>query len=174
MELSSKERNIYCCFISYRVHLYIKCILFRLYFIISNLTSNSKRLLVLTFQPNIFVWLFNPQSSWGKILRLVQVVTGGGYEWTDDLLNMICLCWCYVLRWIWCWWCYSECISTQGKLEKYLSSRAYFSSLPLCGYTVRVTRLVKRYLTVIYPRFIQKDKTRIWFKKTFSSFYKRV
>jgi hypothetical protein len=28
------------------------------------------------------------------------------------------LCWCYVLRWIWCLWCYSECISTPGKLEK--------------------------------------------------------
>jgi hypothetical protein len=26
--------------------------------------------------------------------------------------NMIFLCWCCVLRWIWCLWCYSECIST--------------------------------------------------------------
>ena len=24
-----------------------------------------------------------------------------------------------VLRWIWCLWCYSKCISTPGKLEKY-------------------------------------------------------
>jgi hypothetical protein len=28
------------------------------------------------------------------------------------------LCWCCVLRWIWCLWCYSECISTPGNLEK--------------------------------------------------------
>jgi hypothetical protein len=26
------------------------------------------------------------------------------------------LCWCNVLRWIWCLWCYSECISTPGKI----------------------------------------------------------
>jgi hypothetical protein len=29
------------------------------------------------------------------------------------------LCWCIVLRWIRCLWCYSECISTPGRLEKY-------------------------------------------------------
>jgi hypothetical protein len=29
------------------------------------------------------------------------------------------LCWRYVLRWKWCLWCFSECISTPGKLEKY-------------------------------------------------------
>jgi hypothetical protein len=33
------------------------------------------------------------------------------------------LCWFYVLRWIWCLWCYSECISTPGKLEKYVWPR---------------------------------------------------
>jgi hypothetical protein len=27
------------------------------------------------------------------------------------------LCWCCVLRWIWCLWCYSECISTPGELD---------------------------------------------------------
>jgi hypothetical protein len=29
------------------------------------------------------------------------------------------LCWCYVLRWICCLRCYSGCMSTPGKLEKY-------------------------------------------------------
>jgi hypothetical protein len=24
-----------------------------------------------------------------------------------------CVCWCYVLRWIWCLWCYSECASNR-------------------------------------------------------------
>jgi hypothetical protein len=33
--------------------------------------------------------------------------------------DLFFLCWCNVLRWIWCLWCYSECISTQGRLEKY-------------------------------------------------------
>jgi hypothetical protein len=28
-----------------------------------------------------------------------------------------CGCWCYVLRWIWSLWCYSECASTPGKLK---------------------------------------------------------
>jgi hypothetical protein len=31
-------------------------------------------------------------------------------------------CWCCVVRWIWCWWSYSDvsdCVSTQGKLQKY-------------------------------------------------------
>ena len=27
------------------------------------------------------------------------------------------VCWCYVLRWIWCLWCYSVCASTPGKLK---------------------------------------------------------
>jgi hypothetical protein len=35
------------------------------------------------------------------------------------IIIMIFLCWCNVLRWIWCLWCSSECISTSGKLEKY-------------------------------------------------------
>jgi hypothetical protein len=26
----------------------------------------------------------------------------------------------YVLRWIWCLWCYSECASTPGKLKSLL------------------------------------------------------
>jgi hypothetical protein len=28
------------------------------------------------------------------------------------------LCCCYVLRWIWCLWCYSDCISTPGQAWK--------------------------------------------------------
>jgi hypothetical protein len=35
------------------------------------------------------------------------------------------LCWCCVLTWIWCLWCYSECISTPGELEKYARPRWY-------------------------------------------------
>jgi hypothetical protein len=35
------------------------------------------------------------------------------------IIIMNFLCWCNVLRWIWCLWCYSECISTPDKLEKY-------------------------------------------------------
>jgi hypothetical protein len=31
--------------------------------------------------------------------------------------DTLCVCWCYVLRWIWCLWCYSECASTPGKLK---------------------------------------------------------
>ena len=33
--------------------------------------------------------------------------------------HVIFLCWCNVLRWIWCLWCYSECVYPPGKLEKY-------------------------------------------------------
>ena len=30
--------------------------------------------------------------------------------------DFVCVCvWCYVPRWIWCFWCYSECPSTPGK-----------------------------------------------------------
>jgi hypothetical protein len=32
-------------------------------------------------------------------------------------LLLFFLCWCCVLRWIWCLWCYSECISTPGELD---------------------------------------------------------
>jgi hypothetical protein len=31
--------------------------------------------------------------------------------------NDFCVCWCYVIRWIWCLWCYSECASTPGNLK---------------------------------------------------------
>ena len=41
------------------------------------------------------------------------------------------LCWCCVLRWIWCLWCYSECISTPGKLEKYAWPRWESNLRPL-------------------------------------------
>jgi hypothetical protein len=63
---------------------------------------------------------------------------------------MIFLGWCNVLRWIWCLWCYSECKSTPGKLEKYgwqrweskvrfLPFSCIFFKLARCGYTLRVT-----------------------------------
>jgi hypothetical protein len=44
--------------------------------------------------------------------------------------KLICR-WCYVLRWIWCLWCYSECISSVY-LEKYAWPRweSNISSLP--------------------------------------------
>jgi hypothetical protein len=40
------------------------------------------------------------------------------YELDKLYTYFLCVCWCNVLRWIWCLWCYSECISTPGKLEK--------------------------------------------------------
>jgi hypothetical protein len=46
-------------------------------------------------------------------------------------LIMIFLCWCNVLRWIRCLWCYSECISTPGKLEKYAWPRWESNLRPL-------------------------------------------
>jgi hypothetical protein len=45
-----------------------------------------------------------------------------------SIISWFFLCWCNVLRWIWCLWCYSECISTPGKLEKYAWSR--WASIP--------------------------------------------
>jgi hypothetical protein len=39
------------------------------------------------------------------------------------------LCLCNVLRWIRCLWCYSECISTPGRLEKYAWPRQISRSL---------------------------------------------
>jgi hypothetical protein len=45
-------------------------------------------------------------------------------------------CWYYQT---WCLWCYSECISTPGKLEKYAWPRWESNLRPLgCGYTLRV------------------------------------
>jgi hypothetical protein len=41
------------------------------------------------------------------------------------------LYWCNVLRWTWCLWCYWECISTQGKLEKYALPRWESNLQPL-------------------------------------------
>jgi hypothetical protein len=52
------------------------------------------------------------------------------------------LCWCCVLRRIWCWWCYSDvsdCVSTPGKLQKYAwprwgsDLRARNLRTPLCN-----------------------------------------
>jgi hypothetical protein len=33
-------------------------------------------------------------------------------ELIKQLVSCFFLCWCYVLRWIWCLWCYADCIST--------------------------------------------------------------
>ena len=50
------------------------------------------------------------------------------------------LCWCCVLRWIWCLWCYSECISTPGKLEKYAWPRweSNLRPLPNPVYSIKI------------------------------------
>ena len=40
-----------------------------------------------------------------------------GIKNTDICIVIFCVSWCYVLRWIWCLWCYSECASTPGKLK---------------------------------------------------------
>jgi hypothetical protein len=47
-----------------------------------------------------------------------------------------CICWFFCVgvmyfRWIWCLWCYSECISTPGKLEKYAWPRWESDLTPL-------------------------------------------
>ena len=47
----------------------------------------------------------------------------------EYIIKQFFLCWCCVLRWIWCLWCYSECISTPGELEKYVRPR-WESNLP--------------------------------------------
>jgi hypothetical protein len=40
-------------------------------------------------------------------------------KFSNNIIVFFFMCWCYLLRWIWCLWCFSECISTPGKLEKY-------------------------------------------------------
>jgi hypothetical protein len=56
-----------------------------------------------------------------------------------NMIQRFFLCWCNVLRWIWCLWCYSECISTPGKLEKYAFPPwpGIFFKPARCGYTLR-------------------------------------
>jgi hypothetical protein len=63
-------------------------------------------------------------------LKNMPISSHGGNR-TYDLWNTsnhvvimkFILCWCNVLRRIWCLWCYSECISTSGKLETYAWAR---------------------------------------------------
>jgi hypothetical protein len=52
------------------------------------------------------------------------------------------MCWYCVLRWIWCLWCYSECISTPGELEKYARPSELFRQP--CNNLVNIIRLVPR------------------------------
>jgi hypothetical protein len=47
---------------------------------------------------------------------------------TDLQFFCYLLCWCNVLRWIRCLWCYSECISTPGRPEKHAWPRTYTQS----------------------------------------------
>ena len=53
---------------------------------------------------------------------------------------LFCVCWCYVLEWIWCFWCYSECAPTPGKLKS-LPDHVFRQTFQLarCGCTLRVT-----------------------------------
>jgi hypothetical protein len=53
---------------------------------------------------------YKPGSIW--IMQIIKNLYTVAWPW-------FFLCWCNILRWIWCLRCYSECISTLGKLEKY-------------------------------------------------------
>jgi hypothetical protein len=62
-------------------------------------------------------------------------------------MSVICVCWCYVLRWIRCLWCYSSwvCIHT-GQAEKFAWPEVAWPNvakqtfqLARCGCTLRVT-----------------------------------
>jgi hypothetical protein len=37
----------------------------------------------------------------------------------SQIYHIFFLCWCCILKWIWCLCCYSECISTPGRAAKY-------------------------------------------------------
>ena len=53
------------------------------------------------------------KSSWAIVISLILK-----YVYLKKItLTMIFLCWCNVLRWIWCLWCYSECVSTPEELD---------------------------------------------------------
>jgi hypothetical protein len=61
-----------------------------------------------------------------------------------SMVWLFCVCWSYVLRWIWCLWCYSECASTPGKLYRFprrsIPTVAKLTfQLARCGCTLRVT-----------------------------------
>jgi hypothetical protein len=54
-----------------------------------------------------------------------------------SIIWLFCVCWCYVLRWIWCLWCYSECASTPGQ--------ANFSACPVWMHTQsNITNIIGR------------------------------
>jgi hypothetical protein len=54
-----------------------------------------------------YIWIYS--APWHCILGQVLYV--------KTYSNAFCVCWCYVIRWIWCLWCYSECASTPGNLK---------------------------------------------------------
>jgi hypothetical protein len=93
-------------------------------------------------------------SSWMCDTNVPQWIVF--YAFQQCCVIMIFLCWCYVLRWIWCLWCYSSgvYISTPGKLEKYACPPwpGIFFKLARCGYTLRVTSqmLCKFMFTCMY------------------------
>jgi hypothetical protein len=69
---------------------------------------------------------YKPGSIW--IMQIIKNL------YTDVAWPWFFLCWCNVLRWIWCLWCYSECISTPGKLENmpgHGGNRTYDLASPL-------------------------------------------
>jgi hypothetical protein len=66
----------------------------------------------------IFEW-YCYRQYWLSTIVQQMAVNLQFSEWENNVQWWYFLCWCNVLRWIWCLWCYSECKSTPGKLEKY-------------------------------------------------------
>ena len=88
---------------------------------------------------HIFKVISPMNASDGSFFKPFKTRTGMLYqlELSSRLLYLIknsCswfLCWCNVRRWIWCLWCYSECISTPGKPDKYPCPRWESNLRPL-------------------------------------------
>jgi hypothetical protein len=62
-----------------------------------------------------FEYCVNPRSCsyWAWLARLTGMVNiQNDISRLINIQKMTFLCRCNVLRWIWCLWCYSECIST--------------------------------------------------------------
>jgi hypothetical protein len=60
-----------------------------------------------------------------------------------------CGCWCYVLRWIWCLWCYSECASVTLSVHPHRASwKVYLTTVGIepASFGIPVQRSVGRAL----------------------------
>jgi hypothetical protein len=66
-----------------------------------------------SYNGNWSCYTYKPGSIW--IMQIIKNL----YTVACMTLIFFCVGVMYILRWIWRLWCYSECISTPGKLEKY-------------------------------------------------------